>query len=193
MRERRNLKIIQILVITALSIICLLISLQCTGPKTAVIIKAAGYLPGAEAPEGADAITRATSDTNNTHTFSVKLQEKLTEQNMIVRIMDYTEAKGQTFEDNVVILTGPTWSGKLIKQILNLVDEITVESKSLCTNFTACGTQSSGDEAAVHMDQHLAEHGFTTIPGIALDEDLEPEAVDKILTAFTNKIVEALK
>lgn len=191
--QKKLIRIIVTASVMALSLIWLLVSMQCSGPKTAVIIKAAGYLPGTEAPEGADAITRATSDTNNTHTFAVKLQEKLTEQNMIVRIMDYTEAKGQTFEDNVVILTGPTWSGKLIKQILNLVDELTVEPKSLVTHFTACGTQSSGDEAAVLMDQHLVEHGLTTIPGIALDEDLDPEAVDKIMTAFANKIVEAFK
>jgi len=81
----------------ALAIIWLLVNMQCSSPRSAVIIKAAGYLPGTVAPEGPDAITRATSDTNNTHTFSVKLQDKLTEQNMIVRIIDYTEAKGQTF------------------------------------------------------------------------------------------------
>jgi len=91
-----------------------------------------------------------------------------------------------------VIFTGPTWNGKLIKQILDLTNEINVESKSLCTNFTACGTQASGDQSAEHMDQHLAEHGLTTIPGIAIDADLEPEAVDKILNDFANKILEAL-
>ncbi|MFO7891449.1 MAG: hypothetical protein R6V04_14050 [bacterium] len=150
-------------------------------------------LPGTDAPEGPDAITRATSDTNNTHTFAVKLKDKLTEQNMIVRIIDYTEAKGQTFGDNVVIFAGPTWGGKLIEQIPNLMNEITIKSKSLCTSLTACGTQSSGDEAVSHMVQQLADKGFHTLSGIALDADLKPGAVDRILTDFAIKIGEELK
>jgi len=179
--------------VISLSMIWLLSCSQNTGTRSAVIIKAAGYLPGTEAPEGPDAITSATSEGNNTHTFAEKLQEKLQAQKIAVRIVDYTDARGQTFVENLVIFAGPTYSGKLIKQILNLVEEITIGPKSVCTCLTACGTPSSGDEAAELMNQHLTESGLKTIPGIAIGVKIEAEVIDKALDGFANKLVVALK
>ena len=56
----------------------------------AVIIKAAGYLPGTEIPDGADAITQATSEGGNTHVFVDKLVEKLDSLNTQVKVIDFS-------------------------------------------------------------------------------------------------------
>jgi len=192
-REEKSIHLIGFRLFLLLSIFILISLLQCSGSRSVVIIKAAGYLPDAEKPEGDDAITRATSKDNNTHTFAERLQEKLLAQKMIVRIIDYTEAKGQTFVDDLVIFAGPTWGGKLIKQILNLNKEITIGPKTVCTCLTPCGTPSSGDKAAEHMNQYLADAGLEVIPGMAIGAKIPADSINIAINKFTERLVEGLK
>jgi len=159
-------------------------------PYSAVIIKAAGYPPGTEAPAGADAITDATSEGGNTHVFADKLVEKLTALDIEAKVVDFSALEGEQLAATFIVFAGPTYGGKLPEQLQKLVTEVgKAGRKTICSSLTSCGNPESGMGAVDHFNDLLTEAGLKTHRGIAIGRDIDPESLDKRIDEFTAGLI----
>lgn len=163
-------------------------------PYSAVIIKAAGYLPDTEAPEGADAITNATSEGGNTHVFADKLVEKLTALDIEAKVVDFSVLEGEQLAVNFMVFAGPTYGGKLPEQLQKLISEVVKPSKkTICSSLTSCGNPESGMGAVDHFNDLLTEAGLKTHRGIAVGRDIDLESLDKQIDDFATGLLAEIK
>ena len=173
----------------------------------AVIIKAAGYIPGTEIPEGSDAITRATSDGGNTHVFADKLAKILDETGIQTKIIDFSECRDlscilhsdgdeKRSSVNIIIFAGPTHGSKLPRQLQNFIPLVNKISQSYpeirYTILSSCGNPSSGANAIAHFDALLTDAGATTISGLALDSETDAEELEKALNEFAARLLDVI-
>ncbi|MFH1941315.1 MAG: hypothetical protein ABIL68_04365 [bacterium] len=168
------------------------------GPKfNAVIIKAAGYLPNTSAPENPDALTQATSEGGNTHTFADTLAGKLTALKVQSEIVDFSALEMRHFNTQLIVFAGPTYGGKFPEQLQKIVpglkDVIQSDSRIVCTEFTSCRNSEAGERAIQHFDALLNEAGLNTCKGIAISRDVGTKSLNQKTTEFAGLLLEALK
>lgn len=173
----------------------------------AVIIKAAGYIPGTEKPEDPDAITRATSEGGNTHVFTDKLAKMLDETGIETKIVDFSECRDlscvfcsegdeKRSTVNLVVFAGPTHGGKLPQQLQNFIPLVKKISQSYpdirYTILNSCGNPSSGKNAVAHFDALLTDAGAKTIPGLVLDRETGAEELEKAFEEFASRLLDVI-
>ena len=170
----------------------------------AVIIRAAGYIPGTTKPEGADAITHATSKPGNTYVFTDNLVNKLRALGVEASVVDFpqcqnleclyragTEKPRQLVD--LVVFAGPSYSSKLPTQLLNLVPglkEIAKQKSTItCSSLISAKYPAKGEKTVEDFDNRLKETGVETVPGIVLVPDLEKEDLDKKIRDFAAVLI----
>lgn len=169
----------------------------------AVIIKAAGYIPGTEKPEDPDAITNATSEGGNTHVFADRLAKILGETGIETKTIDFSECRDLScilHSDgdekrpmvNLIVFAGPTHGSKLPQQLQDFIPLVKKVSQSYpkirYTILNSSGNPSSGANAIAHFDSLLTDTGAKTIPGLVLDRETETDELEKELKEFAERL-----
>lgn len=214
-----NTQIIMIptmLVACAITMATTLANAEVATPKKyrAVVIQGAGYLPDGKKPEGADAITSATSKINNTYDLTKALVAKLAAQDVDVEVKSFSDCKDLTCLDasadgkiqaaDIVIFAGPEYNGKHPKQLSALyakIKEVSARNPGLvCSSLTSGGNpQFKGSKAAAHADNAFRDSGAQSVLGIGFNSPRgdNPGAsaaeIDKSTADFAARLVEALK
>ena len=165
----------------------------------AVIIRAAGYIPGTAKPEGADAITHATSQPGNTYVFTDKLVNKLRVLGVEARVVDFSQCRNleciyrQGTEDrrqlvDIIVFAGPSYGSKLPTQLQNLIPRLkeVVKQKTdiMCSSLTSAKYPVKGKKTMKDFDNRLKQAGVKTVTGIVLLPDIEKEDLDKKIGEF---------
>jgi len=162
------------------------------GPITAVIIQAAGYAPGDEAPQDPDAISQATSEGVNTYTLTKNIKKKLTAEGVQTTVVGLKEAN-KVLDARIVILAGPVFSGKLPEQFSPVMSNLTVNPKSVITCLMPCGTPESGVEAAKLISEELAKAGHRVVDGLSIGSKSEADQIEKDLADLTSRLIAEAK
>ena len=204
-------------IITLMFVACLIAGLFITGSVAAqeknagyraIILRGAGHLPDAKAPEGPDAITHATSEPGNTYVFSKRLAEELEKNGITTSIVDYTEspdlscvtftdAAGKRRAADFVILAGPSYNRYLPKQLLALLPRL--KEKLAQYPGIVCSSMISGNytyrvvDTMVNTDVSLREIGAKTVPGLVFNSDVVKQELDEDVRDFVSKLVGAVK
>lgn len=170
----------------------------------AVIIRGAGYLPGAKPPEASDAITQATSEPGNTYVFSERLAKELEQNGIKTAIVDYTDssdlscvnyndAAGTRRAVDFVVLAGPSHGRYLPKPFLKLLPRL---GEKLATHpGIICSSMISGNytyrivDTMVNTDVQLREIGAKTVPGLVFNSDVIQQELDEDVRDFVSKLV----
>jgi len=163
------------------------------GPITAVIIQAAGYAPGEEAPEDPDAISQATSEGVNTYTLTDNLIKKLTAEGIQTKVIGLKEAKEMMPNARIVILAAPVYNGKLPEQFSPVMSNLTVNPKSVITCLMPCGTPESGAEAAKLISEQLAKAGHRVVDGLSIGNKSEADQIETVLADLTSRLIAEVK
>lgn len=165
----------------------------------AVIIRAAGYIPGTKKPEGPDAITHATSKPGNTYVFTDKLVKKLRALGVEARVADFSQCRNleciyRPDEENprqlvdIVVFAGPSYGSKLPTQLQNLVPRLKelVKQKPdiICSSLTSAKYPAKGKNTMKDFDNRLQQAGVKTVTGIVIVPDIEKEDLDKKIGDF---------
>ena len=169
----------------------------------AVIIRAAGYLPGTQKAEGVDAITHATSKPGNTYVFTEKLVKKLGLIGVEARVVDFsqcpnlecvylpgTENPRQLVD--IIVFAGPAYNSKLPPQLQKLVPKLKkiVKQKSdiRCSSLVSARYPAKGEKTIQDFEQRLKQVGVKTITGITLVPNIGEEELEKKMGSFAAKL-----
>lgn len=161
-----------------------------------VIIKGAGYLPGAEKPTEPDAITQATSVPGNTHVFCDSLVQKFSVQKVETQVFDFSECGGLTCLDqaDIVIFAGPSYYRKLPEQLENLFPVLTEDVKRrpqiICSSLILANYTWRGIVTMQHVDEELKKTGVKTVPGVVFNSDVIQKELDEDLKDFIVALIE---
>ena len=165
----------------------------------AVIIRAAGYIPGTKKPEGPDAITHATSKPGNTYVFTDKLVNKLRVLGVEARVVDFSQCRNleciyrQGTEDrrqlvDIIVFAGPSYGSKLPTQLQNLIPRLkeVVKQKTdiICSSLTSAKYPVKGKKTMKDFDNRLKQAGVKTVTGIVLVPNIEEKDLDKKIGDF---------
>jgi hypothetical protein len=181
----------------------------------AVIIRAAGLFPGQDVAKGVDAITHATGAPMNTYVFVDGLAKSLTNLNVDVRIVDFSECRNLDCllpssgtkthaKVDIVVFAGPAYSSKLPNQLLSLFPKLGAVAKSrpdlVCSSLVAAWfPEPKGCDTAAHADSAFKAAGLRTVMGIPLltprgkDPGITQEALEKALSDFASQLVDAAR
>jgi hypothetical protein len=170
----------------------------------AVIIRAAGYIPGTEKSEGHDAITHATSQPGNTYVFTDRLVKKLGTFAVEARVVDFSQcqnleciylpgAENRRQLVDIIIFAGPSYGNKLPTQLQKLVPKLkeVVKQKPdiICSSLISAKYPAKGKITIQNFNNRLKQAGVKTITGIALVPDIEEKDLDKNINDFVNILI----
>jgi hypothetical protein len=176
----------------------------------AVIVRAAGALPGQDKPGGSDAITHATPKPMNTYVFTEALAESLADLRVETRIVDFSECRNlecllppgtdSSGKVDILVFAGPAYHSKLPTQLQALfpkLGEIARSSPDLvCSSLIAAWyPDSKGIKAAEHADRAFAIASLRTVKGISLltprekKRGITQRALEKDLANFAARLV----
>ena len=170
----------------------------------AVIIRAAGYLPGTPKAEGFDAITHATSKPGNTYVFTEKLVRKLKALGVEARVVDFSQCPNLECVclpgiDNprqvvdIIVFAGPAYNSKLPPQLQKLVPKLKeiLQQKSdlLYTSLVSARYPAKGEKTIQDFDQRLKQTGVKTMMGIVLVPNIGEEELDKKMGVFAASLL----
>lgn len=178
----------------------------------AVIVRAAGRLPGQDKPERADAVTHATAKPVNVYVFAEELAKSLTRLNAETRIVEFSECRdlqcllAQPATDNpenadIVVFAGSAYYSKLPNQLQALFPKLGEIAKSapdlVCSSLVAAWfPDTKGLEAAAHAERAFAAAGLQTVSGISLltprenKAGITQEALEKAIADFAARLVD---
>ncbi len=201
-----------LLAVCATSLTALAADASASAPKhfRAVVIQGAGYLPGAKKPQGADAITHATTKVVNTYVLTDALVAKLTALGVAVEVMQFNDCKDLACLDasasntvksvDLVIFAGPEHMGKPTKQLSALypkLKDVAIRNPGLvCTTLVSAG--SKGKKSIAKTEAAFKAAGVKFVPGVGLNppgflrKGASPEEIDTALADFAVRLVAAL-
>ncbi len=180
----------------------------------AVVIQGGGYLPDAKKPEGVDAITQPTTKGINTYSLTTVLIGKLAAMDTDVKVVPFSACKDLTClsaapdragdRADVVIFAGPAHFSKQPEQLAALypkLKEVVARHPGLLcsTIIPAWYPESKGKEAMAVADKAFKEAGARSVPGVTIltpredQKGASAEEVDKAMTEFVTRLVDALK
>ncbi|MBN2451342.1 MAG: hypothetical protein JXR77_13200 [Lentisphaeria bacterium] len=180
----------------------------------AVIIQGAGYLPGTEPPAGTDALTKATSREINTYSLTAALVEKLTALGMTATVLPFSECgdlaclgkspDGTRTRVDVVIFAGPSHFSKQPPQLTSLYPKIKEAAARnpglICSTLVPAWYPDTKGQATMELaDKAFREAGARSLPGTTIltprkeNKGASPEEVQKALTDFATRLVQALQ
>lgn len=150
----------------------------------AVIVRAAGVLPGQDKLQNSDAVTHATPKVMNTYVFSEELAKSLAELKVETRIVDFSECRNleclrlQPLTDNpqrvdILVFAGPAFSSKLPDQLQVLFPKLGGIAKAtpdlVCSSLiSAWFPETKGIQATEHANRAFMDAGLQTVKGISL-------------------------
>ena len=174
----------------------------------AVIIRAAGYLPGAEKPKDSDAITHATSEPGNTYVFTEQLVEMMGKQDIETEIVDFPQCKNLSCVErcdndknrhmvDIIIFAGPSYGRKLPEQLLRLLPELKEITRQypdiLCSSMISANYTYRGIVTMMWFDDQLKQAGAKTITGLIFNSDVIQQELDEDLKDFVAALLAELK
>lgn len=171
----------------------------------AVIVKAAGHLPGEKAESDPDAITGATTANKNTHVFADTLADKLKEKGADTEVYQHFECANMSCAQkdgktaDIIVLASPTQYGKLLPKMTQLLPSLEKldPAPAVCSVLTSYGVAPVVDKFVSDLDNK----GLKTVKGVALvatkqysqnvtvvtDDEMNTE-----LEAFADELIGAL-
>jgi len=205
-----------LLVACAVSLFVTAAFAEATAPKKyrAVVIQGAGVVPNTMKPEGADAITGATSLGLNTYTLTTTLAEKLAALDVAVEVKPFSECKdlacldasadGKVKAADLVIFAGPEHGGKHPKQLSalypNLKEAVTRNPGLVCSTLVSASNPAiKGQKAVATAEAAYKNAGVKFVPGVGVitprngKPGATPEEVDKSMTDFAAALIAALQ
>ncbi len=178
-----------------------------------VIIQGAGYLPDTKKPEGADAITTATTEVLNTYVLTTALTKKLNALNMNVTVLSYTECAelkslytspdGTRRRTDLVIFAGPSQFSKQPPQLTKLYRKLEIPVKNnpklLCSTLVpAWYPDTKGKDTIKVAAKAFVKAGAGVVEGLSIltprddKKGASAKDVDKALTEFAERLSNAL-
>ncbi len=170
-----------------------------SGPRNehAIVLKAAGYLPGEGPPDDVDAISEATTATWNTHEYADRLRDQLEDRGREAQVVDFVDCKDLSClllpsgDDTaaVVVFAGPTHWGVMADPLqgwLALLPDLD-PLPELSSAITSCETL--GEYAVDSYLVDLTEAGVPTVPGVAfVHSEANSDDVDASLSALVDSL-----
>jgi hypothetical protein len=141
----------------------------------AVIVKAAGTLPGEEPADHPDAITEATTETWNTHAYADRLALALQERGVDAVVVDHLDCEDLACVQGVpeagsnadlIVFAGATMNVTMPEKLQHLIAPAAAlePAPRLCSALTSSGGPSGETVVAAFVDQ-LSAAGLDTVPG----------------------------
>lgn len=215
-RHRQTMKgIVTGIAVAMLPFPALLFSADTAKPQPAkycaVIIQAAGYLPGEKKPEGTDAITHATTKGINTYVVTEKLVDKLAALGAVTNIVAFSdcpdlgclcpvEEDGRKRIPDLVVFAGPSYYSKQPKQLLALFPKlgriVELAPDIVCSSLVpAWFPDTHGQKTIEHSDRCFKAAGARTVMGISMltprknKPGISEQELDKIVTNFAASLI----
>jgi flavorubredoxin len=159
-----------------------------------LIVKAAGPPPDQQPDDHPDAITAATSEPHNTHSFVEGLASRIQERGTGVTVLDHHDcpeldcAAGAQLE--ALVLAGPTWLSLLPSQLRELAEPAGELQPPPARASALASCENTGQDAVDAMLEDLSEAGLATVEGLALagGGEVSQQEVDAALEAFADRL-----